>query len=130
MQRKTKYRNTSHKNLIVYNKAKALTIDTIKFFSKNKLPYQQKFIVDQLLRSVSSIGANIAEGYGRHYTKSFRHFLSISRGSSFEVDYWLEIVLELNPRHKKIIDRFVGKNLELTKMLTVLMKSMEVDKQK
>lgn len=116
---------TNHKDLIVYQKAKELTIEIIKDFTNQKLDFIQRILVDQLIRAVSSIGANIAEGYGRHYQKNYYQFLSIDRGSAFEVNYWLEIILEINPNEEKIINDFMVKNEELIKMLTSLMKIME-----
>lgn len=73
-----------YKSLIVYQKAKQLTIDLVNHFRSHKVLWTEQFIVNQLLRSTSSIGANIAEGYGRHYKKSYRQFLAIARGSSFD----------------------------------------------
>jgi four helix bundle protein len=43
----------------------------------------------QLLRSVDSIGANIAEGAGRVHTADRRRFFVIARGSLFETEHWL-----------------------------------------
>lgn len=43
----------------------------------------------QLVRSADSIGANIAEGYGRHHTKDNLKFLYIARGSLQETNVWL-----------------------------------------
>jgi four helix bundle protein len=40
------------------------------------------------LRSVSSISANIAEGYGRR-GKDYERFLTIARGSTTESEDWL-----------------------------------------
>jgi len=40
----------------------------------------------QLLRAVTSIGANIAEGYGRNEGKEYVRFLQIAYGSANEVD--------------------------------------------
>jgi four helix bundle protein len=43
----------------------------------------------QIVRSADSIGANIAEGYGRHHTKDNLRFLYIARGSLQETKVWL-----------------------------------------
>lgn len=49
-----------------------------------------KIIANQIIRSVSSITANIAEGYGRRKGKEFGHYLYISRGSANESIDWYE----------------------------------------
>ncbi len=115
--------HSSYKNITVYKKANSLSIDLIKYFSEKKYPYTYNFIVDQLIRSSCSVGANIVEGYGRYYSKSYRQFLSISRGSSFEVEYWLEIMLELTK--DDILNDFVQRNNECKKLLTTMVKSLE-----
>src|SRR3990167_5543470 len=112
----------TYKDLIVYQKAKSLAKDTIRHFSKLKFPRTEEFALLQLLRAVTSIGANIAEGYGRLYKKSYRQFLAIARGSCFEADYWFEIILELNSVNPKEITGFIERNNELAKMLTAMMK--------
>ena len=51
------------------------------------LPKKELFALsNQLRRSVVSIPSNIAEGHGRHTRKEFTQFLSIARGSAFEVE--------------------------------------------
>ena len=46
-------------------------------------------IGNQLARAVDSIGANIAESFGRfHYSEKINH-LYYSRGSLFETKYWI-----------------------------------------
>lgn len=41
-------------------------------------------VIDQLLRSATSISANLCEGRGRASTASMQYFASVSRGSLFE----------------------------------------------
>lgn len=55
----------------------------------------KKHIGDQFLRAVDSIGANIAEGYGRyHYLDKVRFYYN-SRASHYEAFiHWLELLLE------------------------------------
>jgi len=48
----------------------------------------------QLARAADSIGANIAEAYGRFHYGEKLHFLYYARGSLFEAKYWLNRSLE------------------------------------
>lgn len=114
----------SYKNLIVYKKAKSLTLDLAHYYADKKLGWTEKYFVDQLIRAAASIGANLAEGYGRLYKLDYRRFVSISRGSSFELEYWVDLVKEVRPQDEKILLRTVGPNTEISKMLTAMMKSL------
>jgi four helix bundle protein len=114
-----------YKELIVYKKSKALTVRSISYFTAKKHAYAYNFLINQMLRSISSIGANFAEGYGTHYQKSFRHYLSIARGSSFETEYWLEVAIDLKIFDNKILNEMLETNVEIIKMLTGLMKNLE-----
>ncbi len=44
----------------------------------------------QLMRAVDSIGANIAESYGRYHYRDRLNFLYYARGSVYETKFWLE----------------------------------------
>lgn len=112
-------------NLNVYLKAKSLAVDCIKYFYSTKFDKRSEFLVQQVLRAITSIGANIAEGYGRHYKKSYRQFLGIARGSCFEVEYWLAVAIELKKYNNEILEDFKCINQELIKMLTTMMKNLE-----
>lgn len=56
---------------------------------------EKKIMGDQFIESTDSVGANIAEGYGRfHYLDKIKFFYN-ARGSLLEaVDYWIELLLE------------------------------------
>ncbi len=47
----------------------------------------------QLVRAVDSIGANIAEGFGRFHFQENKHFCYYARGSLFETKVWLQKAL-------------------------------------
>lgn len=57
---------------------------------------RKKVIGDQFIRAVDSIGANIAEGYGRFSFNDRIRFYHISRGSLLESRHWMELLSERN----------------------------------
>jgi four helix bundle protein len=66
-------KNSSNlENLNVYLKARILAINCLKYFNSLKFDRRNEFLIQQILRAVTSVGANIAEGYGRHYKNSYR----------------------------------------------------------
>lgn len=52
-------------------------------------------IADQLLRSSSSIGANMNEAQGASSKKDFINFYHISLKSARETQYWLKLLFEI-----------------------------------
>ena len=51
--------------------------------------FPKKTVGDQLVRAADSVGANIAEGYGRFFFGEYIVFLYYSRGSLKETEYWI-----------------------------------------
>ncbi len=72
----------------------------------------------QLFRSAVSVGANIAEGHGRHEGAEYIHFLMIAQGSSNEVDHWLATALDCGIGNAQNLRQLVSINTETRKMLT------------
>ena len=54
--------------------------------------FEKKVLGEQLTRASDSVGANLAEGFGRHHhLDSLRHYY-VARGSLEETKYWLRRV--------------------------------------
>jgi len=67
----------------------------------------KKLMGFQFIESVDSVGANIAESYGRYHYLDRIRFLHYSRGSLMECnDHWLELFFERNIIDKKEFDDF------------------------
>jgi four helix bundle protein len=68
-------------------------------------PDKEKYgLTSQIRRAAVSILSNIAEGSGRNSNPQMLHFLSISKGSAYEVEAQLIIACELNYISKKDLD--------------------------
>lgn len=64
----------------------------------NPLHWQDKKIMgNQFIKATDSVGANVAEGYGRfHYLDKIKFYYN-SRGSLFEAhEHWLELLQKRN----------------------------------
>jgi four helix bundle protein len=57
---------------------------------------EKKVIGDQFIRSIDSVSANIAEGYGRYHYSDRNKFNYNARGSLIESMHWLELLRERN----------------------------------
>jgi len=114
------------KNLEVYQLSRQLSTIAWKIFCRLSFE-DKKHIGDQFLRSVDSIGANIAEGYGRfHYLDKVR-FYHNARGSHFEAFiHWLELLLEREKISKEEFEIINGKasilQIKLNNFITVTTK--------
>jgi len=61
-------------------------------------------LIDQLIRSGTSIGANYAEANSASSKKDFRNKIYICKKEPKETTYWLRMILKCNQDRKKEID--------------------------
>jgi len=84
----------SFKDLDVWKLSFELTRDIYRV--TRSFPKDENFgLVSQIRRSAVSIPSNISEGYGRHSSKEFSHFLNIANGLLCELETQILIAGEL-----------------------------------
>lgn len=108
----------NYQELIFYQKARHVVkaVDVlIKSWTKTM---QAQEIARQLFRSATSVGANIAEGHGRHQGTEYIHYLIIAQGSANETEHWLHTAQDcgLDPTGK--IEEILKVNNEVVRMIT------------
>jgi four helix bundle protein len=108
----------SFKELIVYQKSRELAskiYDVSKSFPKEEL-YS---LTDQIRRSSRSMGAQIAEAWGkRRYEKHFISKLTDADVENYETQHWLDVALECQYIKKSIFTCLDGLSCEVGAMLT------------
>ena len=83
-----------YKKLVVYQKSKELVLSIYKLTAK--YPKSETYsLVDQMRRSAVYVPANLIEGYSRESSAEFARFLTISIGSLAELEFYIEISLDL-----------------------------------
>ena len=117
------------RDLIVWQKAHEMDLRVIELVTA--FPRQQPFWVigDQLLRSSTSISANIAEGHSSYRGKEYGRFLSYALRSAYETENWLLKLQDssvLRPRvNAETVGMIAGLNKEIIRMLASLLKKIE-----
>ncbi len=113
----------SFRELEVWQKAHALTLEV--YCATGCFPRAEQFgIVAQMRRSAMSVPANIAEGFGRHTTKDFLHFLTIANGSLEETRYFLILSNGLQYLPEDDFKRLERKFDSVAQMLGALSRSL------
>jgi four helix bundle protein len=82
-------------------------------------------LIDQVIRSAGSVGANYREANDALGTKDFLMRLKISRKEAKETHFWLELIIEANPNLKKRIESLFQESLELKKILSTIITKLQ-----
>jgi len=114
-----------YRDLLLYKRASEVVKEpntVIKAWPKSM---QSQEISRQLFRAATSIGANIAEGHGRHKGQEYIHFLTIAQGSANEVDHWLNTALDCGIASITDLQDLIRLNNETRKMLTSAINTLQ-----
>jgi four helix bundle protein len=91
-------------------------IDVIKMLRNLKGESELMVIKPQLIKSVTSSGANYEEAQGAVSRADFGYKVGISLKEMRESNYWLRILKELYPKNSEI-ERLVRESFELKNIL-------------
>ena len=78
----------SFENLVVYRLSEQLA-DVVWDICAAYQPFARDTVGKQLVRAVDSVGANIAEGFGRGTYADNKRFIRIARGPLYETQHFL-----------------------------------------
>jgi len=117
-------------DLDIWKEANALCIEIYKL--TEDFPKKESYgIIDQMRRASSSIGANIAEGFGRFHYKEKIKFYYNSRGSVCEVQNFLFLSQDLNYLEKKkardIFIKYENLNKRINQFISSVNRKMITD---
>ncbi len=117
------YHMHNFKELRVWQKSIDLTVEIYNVLSV--FPNDENFgLISQMKRASVSVPSNIAEGASRNSNKEFKHFLSISLGSIFELETQLIISNKLGLISNEISQQLNDKITDIQKMIFALEKTI------
>jgi four helix bundle protein len=112
------------KGSIVADKSKAFALRIIRLYrSLTEGDVREYVMSKQLLRSGTSIGANVREAHRGQSRADFVSKMNISLKEAFETDYWLRLLHRTGYIENNQFDSIVVDCQELIKILTSIIKS-------
>jgi four helix bundle protein len=114
----------SFTSLIAWQEAHKLTL--LVYRKIGMFPEHERFgLSDQLRRSVSSISANIAEGFGRQTQKDKVHFYHIANGSLTETQNHILVARDLGYLKQDDFKEIADQTILTSKLINGLIKSIK-----
>ncbi|RKD21925.1 four helix bundle protein [Caminicella sporogenes DSM 14501] len=111
------------KDNIIYRKSFNFAIDIVNLY-KYLINEKREFVISkQLLRSRTSIGANVSEAIEAQSKKDFISKLSIALKETRETKYWIELLNATDYLEKDLANNLLNKTNELLRILVSIIKT-------
>ncbi len=107
-------------------KSKQFALDIIKVCNLVKREKKESILTNQLIRSGTSIGANIREAFYGHGRSDFIAKLQIAFKECSESEYWLELLIESGYYEDKAI---LEQCVEIKKILIAAINTAKKNRQ-
>lgn len=110
---------------VVQEKSYAFAIRIVKLYRYLTEKKKEYVLSKQVLRSGTSIGANIEEGIGGQSEKDFYAKLNIAYKEARETHYWLRILKDTDYLSSKESKAIMEDCTELLKIITAIIKTLK-----
>ena len=118
----------SYKDLIVWQKAHENDVMIIELIEDFENCISLNVIGRQLMKSITSISANIAEGHSSFVGKEYLTFLNYALRSAYESDNWLTLLIDSSRLSGKydqaLLQSIRSRNIEVIKILSTIIKKL------
>ncbi len=98
-------------------RAYRFSLDVIGFSGSVKKDFVVQIILSQLIRCVTSIGANVIEAQASSSKRDFANFFSIALKSANETKYWLCLLRDSGKADREVVSVLLKEADEISKIL-------------
>ena len=106
-------------------KCMGFAVDIVNLYKHLCEDKKEYVISKQILRSGTSIGANLVEAQNGISRKDFLSKVFISQKETAEISYWIELLLETNYINKEEFNRINSKCIELNRLINSITKTIQ-----
>ena len=108
---------------IVQNKSFRFSIKIVRLYLRLMKNSECRSIYEQILKSGTSIGANIAEAQRSQSARDFTAKMHIALKEASETEYWLKLMYQTGLIHRSDYYELLNDCVELLKILTAIVKT-------
>jgi four helix bundle protein len=108
---------------IVKTKSYAFALRMVKLYQHLAIEKKEFILSKQLIRSGTSIGANVVEALGGISKADFSAKISIAYKESLETEYWLQLLKDAGYLPESFFNSVYADCVELSKILYAILKS-------
>ena len=112
-------------NNIIEEKSFEFAVRTVNLYKYLTAEKQEFVMSKQLLRSGTSVGANICEAQQAQSPMDFLSKMSIALKESYESDYWLRLLYRTEYLNKEEYDSIITDCRAISKLLVSIIKSIK-----
>ncbi|MFY7989666.1 MAG: four helix bundle protein [Fluviicola sp.] len=99
-------------------------LDTIKICLEIDKREKFQVLTKQLMRSASSVGANVREARNAESKNDFIQKLSVALKECDETNYWISLLIELTETKRENLERLLTESDEIMRVLSsIILKS-------
>ncbi len=113
---------------VIVTKSYSFAVKVVQFCFEMQENKREYVISRQLLKSGTSIGANVEESQGAISNPEFISKLQISLKEAKETKYWLRLIRDAKVYQNEILDQLLADSGEIIVILTSILKSSKESK--
>jgi four helix bundle protein len=117
--------NSSSTQLDIKYRTYNFTLATIKYLDKIEVKKIFNSLINQVIRSSTSIGANVVEGKSGSSKKDLINYFKIALKSANETKYWLCLLRDAFNLEKKEINLLIQEADEISRILAASLLTLQ-----
>lgn len=117
---------TEKKEYDIHKRIFNFVIRVLKLIKELPKTSQNLVFIQQITRSVTSMGANDQEADGSNSRREFTRSFTIVKKETKETNYWLQIIAETNSGYKKRIEPLIQEGQEIEAIVSSIIQKTKV----
>lgn len=107
----------------IYERIFNFIVTVLRLLDKLPKTYSNQIIINQITRSVTSMGANSQEADGTSTKKDFIHCFTTVRKEGKETVYWLKLIKKLNINSSAETEKMIKEGDEIVAIVSTIIKN-------